>query len=442
MNRPAEDRAPVRENTAVVHPLEAEPGSPLARWFERWSHPPYFRPLVAPLPLPVARVSAAPDVLDKATAGLPDGAARAEAVAVRLRRLGLRIEVGSPDRLPDTRALLRRCRDRGAASVEVVRADPSLLPELQVGSWFHCSVRMRALRASLRRLPLSSLGLEPPALVALSCDLAFWSGVRSAATRNEWRRLTGSSYVCLAYHRIAGESKPGQERLDLSRRTFQRQMRLLRLLRFRPLSPEELLRFHSDPESTLARRSYVVTADDGFADAAEALGKYLAHRPHLYVPTAAVGGSAGWAGGEPLAGWDELRALEQRGAVVASHGRMHRVLTELADGPLDEELARSLDELRARLADPPPFLAYPHGRHDTAVRTAAERAGYRLAYTTRPGRNGAGTDPYSLRRVGIKDWDGGASFVWKVATGEHVPKGWERLRLRRRSVAASAGDEA
>jgi hypothetical protein len=117
------------------------------------------------------------------------------------------------------------------------------------------------------------------------------------------------------------------------------------------------------------------------------------------------------------------------------------VLTELADGTLDEELAQSLDELRARLAHPPPFLAYPHGRHDAAVRTAAEGAGYRLAYTTRPGRNGAGTDPYSLRRVGIKDWDGGASFVWKVATGEHVPRRWERLRLRRRSVAAAAGDE-
>jgi peptidoglycan/xylan/chitin deacetylase (PgdA/CDA1 family) len=422
----------------TIHPAAAD-GTVLLRELERLSHPAYFRPLIGAFPFPVARVSGPDEIIATARDGLPGGPARPEAIAVRLRRRGVPLTIGAPDRVPTAAALLRSSHARGESSVDVIRADPSLLTELQIGSWFHTSARMRGLRLVLLRVQLPTSALRYSSLLALGCDLAFWAGVRSAASAHEWRRLTRSSYVCLYYHRIAGEMKPGQERLDLSPKTFRRQMRLLRLFRFRPLSPDELLRFHADPSVTLPRRRYVVTADDAFADAAAALARHLSHRPHLYVSTAVVGGSADWADGERLAGWDQLRSLHDRGAIVGSHGRTHVVLTDLADGVLDEELTGSLRELGARLGHPAPFLAYPHGRHDATVRAAAQRAGYRLAYTTRPGRNGAGTDPYCLRRLGIKEWDVAPSFVWKLLSGEHLPRGWERLWLRKRSSAV-AGD--
>jgi len=44
--------------------------------------------------------------------------------------------------------------------------------------------------------------------------------------------------------------------------------------------------------------------------------------------------------------------------------------------------------------------------HDQRIRSAAIEAGYEAAFTTKPGRNGAGTDLYCLRRIELKDWDG------------------------------------
>ena len=69
------------------------------------------------------------------------------------------------------------------------------------------------------------------------------------------------------------------------------------------------------------------------------------------------------------------------------------------------------------------------------VSTAAlAAAGYRAAFSTLPGRNGAGTDRFRLRRVGLKDWDGAAAFAWKALTGELVPWSIERWRLRVRAL--------
>ena len=78
-----------------------------------------------------------------------------------------------------------------------------------------------------------------------------------------------------------------------------------------------------------------------------------------------------------------------------------------------------------------PLLAYPHGRSDPASRRVAADAGYRAAFTTDPGRNGAGTDPFRLRRIGVKAWDSRLSFLWKVVTGELLPDRWEVRRVRR-----------
>jgi peptidoglycan/xylan/chitin deacetylase (PgdA/CDA1 family) len=322
--------------------------------------------------------------------------------------------------------------------MEVVRADPSLLTELQLGAFFNVYWPSRLLRRALAAAPATLLTSLP---LTVAADAAFWAGVRSAATDEEWARLTGSSYVVLTYHRLAGERVPGQERLDVDPAMFRRHLRWLRRLGFRPLSSEELLVFHSDPSATLPRRSFVLTADDGFRDAVTAMNGEVSAKPQVFVNTAWVGGLAPWANDRPLADWDELRQLAAAGAAIGSHARTHGRLPHSPPELLDEELAGSLSELRAQVPSAIPVLAYPHGSHDGRVRAAAIRAGYRGAFTTETGRNGAGTDPYCLRRVSIKDWDGPLSVLWKSMTGELVPPEWDwwtrrlraaRLKTRRR----------
>jgi len=376
--------------------------------------------------------------------------ADAEAFAVRRRRDGAELEWGDPLELA-VAELIRACRARGGASLAAVRSDPSLLPDLQLGSWLDVHWRFRGLRRlSARVAPAVAWAarlVAHPRLVALAADAAFWAGARSAATAHEWHRLTRSSYAALYYHRIAGDGKPGQERIDISPARFARQLRLLRRLGFRALSADEIVAFHTDPGTVLPRRAYAITVDDGFRDAVEALATRPEHRAQVFVCTGTVGGAAEWADGEPVAGWDELARLAGTGAYVGSHGTSHADLTSVE--AVEDALAESRRELERRLGSPVPLLAYPHGRRDDRVRRAAETAGYRAAYTTDPGRNGAGTSPYDLRRVGPKEWDSSLSLLWKAVTGELVPARWERwllarARLRsrwRRSSAPRAAGE-
>jgi peptidoglycan/xylan/chitin deacetylase (PgdA/CDA1 family) len=422
-----------------LHAMTGPPGSRLARSLQHAARAEGLRPLVGPFREPIARLSGPPALLDDAGRGLPEGAAKPEAVAVRLRRRGTELSWGTPDVLPDSRSYLRACHARGVSSVEVVRTDPSLLTELQLGAFFSVYWPSRLLRRVLSSSPARVTRSVPLAVVA---DAAFWAGARAAATGQEWARLTGSSYVVLTYHRLAGDRTPGQERLDVDPAMFRRHLRWLRRLGFRPLSREELAEFHANPSATLPSRSFVLTVDDGFRDAVVAIHGHLSAKPQLFVNTDCVGGVASWADNRPLASWDELRDLATAGAAIGSHARTHGRLPDSPPELLDDELAGSLRELQTQVPSAIPVLAYPHGSHDERVRAATIRAGYRAAFTTDTGRNGAGTDPYCLRRVSVKDWDGPLSLLWKTVTGELVPPAWDRwtrwlrrARLRTKPVS-------
>jgi peptidoglycan/xylan/chitin deacetylase (PgdA/CDA1 family) len=391
------------------------------------------RPLVGPFDPPVHRVAGPPELLAQAAAGLPPGPAREEGIAVRLRRQGVTLVDGEPERL-DGHALLRWSRARGESSVAVARADPGLLPELQLGAYHHALAGKRAVRRLLSRLPVPRIPARGRALKPLA-DAAFWAGVRSAAGPAEWQRLT-RGYTALLYHRLAGEMKPGQETLDLPPDRFAAQMRILRALRFHPLSLPEAAAFHRDPQAVLPRRACLVTADDAFADCTPVLTAHAGRRPALFVPTAEAGRSAHWAGGERVSDWDELAALRAAGGELGAHSRTHADLPALGAAALDDEIAGALADLARHAPGAPPAFAYPHGRHDAGVREAARRAGATLAYTSAVGANGAGTDPWCLRRVGVKAYDSLPAFVFKALTGEHLPVRWERRLLRRAPGAA------
>lgn len=295
-------------------------------------------------------------------------------------------------------------------------------------SWCEAPWRTRLLRR-LRVPPalLAPLARQSERWANLADDLAYWRDARRESTSQEWRRLT-SSYSVLVYHRFAGELKPGQERIDIAPRRFRRQLRLLRLLGFRALPLEELLAFHRGERNDLPQRRFAITADDAMADAIEPLRQAARHHPQLYVPTAELGGSAHWIDGEPVASWEEVRALAEAGVAIGSHTRHHRRLTQLDPSERVQELTGSLAELRERVPGGAAVLAYPNGDHDEAVCRAAEAAGYEAAFTTEKGRNDAGTDPFRLRRVSVHGADGALAVLWKVLTGEALPSFWLRLR--------------
>lgn len=403
--------------TAVLHGV-ALVGAPRLPHLRRG-----LEPLVGPLEGFVAQVDAPTAALLGATAGLPAGEARSEAAALRLRRAGWELVWGEPGVLTSLEALVERFEAWGSSSVDMWRADPSLVSELHLGGWHLAPARDRWRRRWRRRATLVD-----------AADSAFWRGVRKRASQDEWRRLT-SGYAVLLYHRLAGEEKPGQERVDVSSAIFDKHLRVLRRLGFSPLREEELVGFHRAGLG-IGRRRFMLTIDDGFRDCVAPLLASSACA-HLFVATATVGSAAGWLDDEQLAGWQELEALSEAGVAIASHSRTHARLPLLDEAALGGEVGGALRELEQRLPGSSRIFAYPYGDVDDRVRAAVDAGGYALAYTTRPGLNGVGTDPLSLRRISVKAWDSGPSVAWKVLTAEPVPRLWEwwllvRHRARRR----------
>jgi peptidoglycan/xylan/chitin deacetylase (PgdA/CDA1 family) len=284
----------------------------------------------------------------------------------------------------------------------------------------------------LRRLRVPAAALAPlarhsPRWRELQADLAHWSRVRRESSPEEWRRST-SSYSVLVYHRFAGELKPGQERIDITPRRFYRQLRVLRLLGFKPLPLVDLLAFHRGELNELPRRRFVVTVDDAMADAVEPLHRAAHLFPQLFVPTAELGGNAHWIDGEPVASWKEIRELAEAGVAIGSHTRHHRRLSQLSGPEREVELVGSLTELREQVPGGVAVLAYPNGDHDEGVCRATAEAGYEAAFTTEKGRNDASSDCFRLRRVSVHGADGALAVLWKVLSGEALPGWWLRLR--------------
>ena len=198
-----------------------------------------------------------------------DDPGMAEVAALRARRAGLELKWAEPIAVERVSDLITWNRSRGRSSVSTVRNDRSLLTGLQSGAWFCSGWWVRANRRVILATPGAGLIIKiissvPAAhAVRVAADLAFWSGVRTAATRAEWRQLTRESYVTLCDHRLAGEGRPGQERMDVPPRVFRSQIRVLRLLGFQALSVNEVLAFHRGHSRNIGRKRYVLTADDG-----------------------------------------------------------------------------------------------------------------------------------------------------------------------------------
>src|SRR6266487_2274227 len=122
----------------------------------------------------IVGIDGPPELLETARLGLPDGAALAEAIAARLRRTGVDVlERRRP--APAGRELVALADRRGRSSVELLRADRTLVTEIEAGAWFAGSPRRRFARRLLVRMPRI---LRPRRLAP---DVAFWTGVRAAA---------------------------------------------------------------------------------------------------------------------------------------------------------------------------------------------------------------------------------------------------------------------
>jgi peptidoglycan/xylan/chitin deacetylase (PgdA/CDA1 family) len=97
--------------------------------------------------------------------------------------------------------------------------------------------------------------------------------------------------------------------------------------------------------------------------------------------------------------WDEAREMDASGVAIESHSVTHPILTRVDAVQRARELTASRRRLEQVLNRSVRCFCYPNGDYDRQIRDDVERAGYRLAVTTRAGLNDASTDPFTLRRI-------------------------------------------
>ena len=103
--------------------------------------------------------------------------------------------------------------------------------------------------------------------------------------------------------------------------------------------------------------------------------------------------------------WDEVRHMADRGISFGSHTARHVSLTMESTATIAKELFISKSTIASHTAQKVDFLAYPNGAYDQNVMTMARSAGYKHAFTDKPGWMDGRRDPMALPRVS-RFWSG------------------------------------
>jgi peptidoglycan/xylan/chitin deacetylase (PgdA/CDA1 family) len=216
----------------------------------------------------------------------------------------------------------------------------------------------------------------------------------------------------LCYHRIGGPLELGVTRVGRS--TFARQMTALAKAGWRTLSLDEFV----VPRTTHhARRTFLLTFDDGYASLADHAYPVLAElgfTATTFLITDYVGRANTWDvrytwDRLPHLDWKQIEHWRARGFDWGSHGASHRRLTWLDAEAVRADLGRSREMLLARLgADAARAIAYPFGAVHSRIVQHAAAAGYELGF----GGVTATGEPLNLARVPVYMWD-----LWDVPLG-------------------------
>lgn len=232
------------------------------------------------------------------------------------------------------------------------------------------------------------------------------------------------SVPVLMYHHINHNSG---DIVTVSPEVFEAQMAHLKEEGYRTLNLDELVSFINEdllPDG----RSAVVTFDDGWLDnyiyAYPVIKKYNINAS-VFLITDRVDMASGVsqvnqkdvpsheeskkliAEGEAdkvVMGWELVRQMHEEGLVdFYPHCRSHRRCAGLSEAELVYELKGSKDIIEERLQLPRPYFCWPYGSYDETSIKAAKDAGFEALFTTDEGFSSAGSDPYRIKRIDVKD---------------------------------------
>ncbi len=106
-----------------------------------------------------------------------------------------------------------------------------------------------------------------------------------------------------------------------------------------------------------------------------------------------------------LMNWSQVRELADQGISIGSHGMTHRKFTELTDRECLTELKISKELIEDRIGRAVDAWAYPSGAYRNEHTSMLRDVGYRVAFSTRAGKNVQGTPALELCRNVVETGD-------------------------------------
>ncbi len=218
----------------------------------------------------------------------------------------------------------------------------------------------------------------------------------------------------LAYHAV-GDCTREQDvhNLFVPAKTFARQMSFLARRR-RVVDLDTLIsgRIGSGPPAV------AITFDDGYRNVLQTAGPILkrhAFPATVFVPTAYLGARNTWIAPTEcdleIMDADELRAAEEIGLRIESHGHAHIDYGMASRQEADDDLQTSLETLGSIVTRKPQGFAYPYGAHSPTAQEAVRAAGLRAAFTIDEPHGG----DFAYERVQITPLDGAPLFALKTS---------------------------
>ncbi len=252
-----------------------------------------------------------------------------------------------------------------------------------------------------------------------------------AVVRPDGLSTTGShpradSVVVLMYHRVGEARNDWERKYCVAPRRFEAQMRALRRAGHVGIAIDDFVAWLEGGQAAPSG-SVVITFDDGFRGVREHALPVLERMGWpctIFLVSDLIGASDVWTRAQnpsgatyPLLDAGEIHDMQQRGVSFHSHTRSHASLPTLDDAALLDELTGSRERLAELLGRDVHYLAYPFGHVDDRVRRATHAAGYRAAFSTRPGFNRRDVDRHSIRRIDVFGTDTPAMLLRKVRMG-------------------------
>jgi peptidoglycan/xylan/chitin deacetylase (PgdA/CDA1 family) len=103
--------------------------------------------------------------------------------------------------------------------------------------------------------------------------------------------------------------------------------------------------------------------------------------------------------GDAMLSWTQMAEMSRDGVEIGAHTVSHPLLVYEDDATMKRELEESKRSIEERLRKPVRAFAYPNGDWDERVRKGVVRAGYRCAFTTRPGWFRLDGDFHTIPRI-------------------------------------------